>query len=114
MMPHAATRKEAGQMELKPGSRWKSAVCSTEIAVVKRASDIALGCGGHAMIPVGGERPAGAAMANGHAAGTLVGKRYVDADSGLEVLCTKAGCGLLTANGREMAIREPNRLPSSD
>ena len=99
-------------MELKPGSRWKSAVCSTEVAVVRPAADVALGCGGQAMVPAGGERPSGAA--SGRVAGTRVGKRYVDAESGLEVLCTKAGAGSLTANGRDMTVREPKRLPSSD
>jgi hypothetical protein len=102
-------------MELKPGSRWKSAVCGTEVAVVRPAKgDAILRCGGHDMIAIGAERAAGGAVAPGHADGTLIGKRYVDPVSGLEILCTKPGAGSLAVDGRALALREAKRLPSSD
>jgi hypothetical protein len=45
---------------------------------------------------------------------TVLGKRYVDTDTGLEVLCTKAGPGVLSADGRQLTIKAPNALPASD
>jgi len=45
---------------------------------------------------------------------TRLGKRYEDADTGLEVLCTKAGKGSLSLNGRALPVKAPKPLPSSD
>jgi hypothetical protein len=45
---------------------------------------------------------------------TVLGKRYVDTDTGLEVLCTKPGPGVLTADGRQLTIKAPTALPASD
>ena len=101
-------------MDYKPGSRWKSAVCNTEVAVVRPAKDVILQCGGHEMIPIGAERPAGGAPAAGQDGGTLLGKRYADTESGVEVLCTKPGAGSLAVDGRAMGFKEAKRLPSSD
>lgn len=44
----------------------------------------------------------------------MLGKRYVDTESGLEVLCTKAGRGVLSADGRQLTTKAPNALPASD
>jgi hypothetical protein len=44
----------------------------------------------------------------------VLGKRYVDTDTGLEVLCTKPGPGVLTADGRQLTIKAPTALPASD
>lgn len=102
-------------MELKTGSRWKSAVCATELAVVRPPKEaVTLECGGSAVIAIGADRPSDAAVAPAFAAGALLGKRYVDEQSGLEVLCTKGGAGSLVANGRALTLREAKRLPSSD
>ena len=49
-----------------------------------------------------------------HAEGTQVGKRYADPDSGLEVLCTKAGDGSLALGGTRLALTDAKPLPSSD
>ena len=46
--------------------------------------------------------------------GTLVGKRYADEESGLEVLCAKPGPGALVADGREVPVKGAKPLPSSD
>jgi hypothetical protein len=102
-------------MELKPGSRWRSAVCDAEVVVVRPPSAAAtLECGGQAMLPHGTQRPAGAAPSADHAAGSLLGKRYVDADTGFEALCSKPGQGSLSLSGRTLTVKEAKKLPSSD
>jgi hypothetical protein len=103
-------------MELKPGSRWKSAVCTAEVVVVRApAAPASLECGGAPMIAASAERPvAGVEIAPAHAAGSLLGKRYADAESGLEALCAKPGAGSLSVDGRPMAVKDAKKLPSSD
>ena len=102
-------------MELKPGSRWKSAVCDVEAVVVRPPSGpVTLACGGHPMVAHGAERPAGLTLSADQAGGSQLGKRYVDEDSGLEVLCSKGGAGSLTVDGRPIALKEAKKLPSSD
>lgn len=101
-------------MDIKAGSKLACPECSAELVVVKPPSGpIALTCGGSAVVEAGADRPGGG---HGEAAGegTLVGKRYADDDSGLEVLCAKPGPGSLAADGREMPIKGAKPLPSSD
>jgi len=43
-----------------------------------------------------------------------LGKRYRCQICGTEVLCTKAGEGVVTCCGQEMEIQEPRPIPSSD
>ncbi|MBW8813121.1 MAG: hypothetical protein JF588_06810 [Caulobacterales bacterium] len=102
-------------MELKPGSRWRSAVCDAELVVVKPAKiPVTLECGGAPVIPHAEARAEGAAVAADHAAGSLAGKRYADPETGLEVLCTKAGAGSLSIDGRPIGATEAKKLPASD
>jgi hypothetical protein len=102
-------------MELKPGSRWKSVVCDTEAVVVRPPKEAGeLQCGGAAMVPYAAAKPAGAALSAAHADGSLLGKRYADEESGLEVLCSKGGQGSLVFAGRALRVREAKKLPSSD
>jgi hypothetical protein len=102
-------------MQLKPGSRWKSAVCDTEVVVMRPPkSGGQLECGGVAMLTIDSARAAGVKPAAGAEGGTLLGKRYGDTEQGLEVLCTKAGAGALSLDGRPLELRTANRLPSSD
>jgi hypothetical protein len=102
-------------MKVTAGSRWKSAVCATEVVVVKGVpQDAEFQCGGKAMLATTAERPAGAAPAAGMDAGTLLGKRYGDDASGLEVLCVKGGGGTLGLDGRALVLRATKALPSSD
>jgi hypothetical protein len=102
-------------MELKPGSRWKSAVCDTEVVVVRAtAGDISLECGGHPMVAHAEAKPAGLALDETHANGTQPGKRFADDVSGLEVLCTKGGKGSLSIGGRPIGAKEAKKLPASD
>lgn len=102
-------------MDLKPGSRWRSSVCDAEVVVVRGCKDpVALECGGHAMTAFGAERPAGLAPSADRAEGVQVGKRYVDEAAGVEVLCSKAGAGSLSIDGRPLTRKEAKALPSSD
>lgn len=99
-------------MELKPGSRWKSAVSAVEIVVVRPpAMPGVLACGGVAVVPHG--TPAGDAPAAPEGE-TQAGKRYHDAESGLEVLCSKGGAGELAFEGRPMMLKDSKKLPASD
>jgi hypothetical protein len=103
------------QLELRPGSRLRSAVDATEVVVVKPpAGPVDLRCGGHPMVPLGSGAGAGAAPSPDHADGTLLGKRYVDADQTLEVLCTKPGDGSLSIGDEPLQTKEAKPLPASD
>jgi len=100
---------------LSPGLRLKSAVCTTEVMVVAAPeAGIEITCGGAPLIEMGASPPSGAAIAEGAAGGTLLGKRYVDAAGVLELLCTKPGKGSLGAGGELLAIKAAKPLPSSD
>jgi len=100
-------------MELKPGKRLRSAVCSTELMVVKApATAIQLVCGGTPMYAPGEAVPVGS-LDPRFATGTLIGKCYVH-DSGLEVLCTKPGDGSLSIDGEILVEKDAKPLPASD
>jgi len=102
-------------MKIAAGSRWKSAVCPTEVVVVKGSgAEAELQCGGVAMLAMNAERPTGVAPATGQDGGTLLGKRYGDDASGIELLCTKGGAGTLSIAGRALVVRAVKPLPSSD
>jgi hypothetical protein len=100
---------------LRPGTRLRSLVCSTEVVVVRApAGEIALTCGGQPMLTPDDPRKADAAPGGADGEGTLLGKRYEDADAGVELLCTKAGAGELAVDGRALVIKGAKPLPSTD
>jgi ketosteroid isomerase-like protein len=102
-------------MELKPGSRWKSAVCDSEVVVVRASkTPCVLECGGHAVVAHAAERPTGLTLAADRSDGTLTGKRYVDDETGVEILCSKGGKGSLSMDGRPLQVKAAKALPSSD
>jgi hypothetical protein len=102
-------------MQLKVGSRWKSTVCDTQVIVVRAPSaDVDLGCGGQPMVPADSDVTPSGAVDPARAEGTLLGKRYVDDEGSLELLCTKAGNGSLTINGAPIGVKDAKPLPSSD
>jgi hypothetical protein len=102
-------------LEMKPGARFRSAVCDTELAVVKAPSEpVDLRCGGQPVLPIATERPGDATPDAGFAEGTLVGKRYTDEAGTLEVLCTKAGSGSLSVADVPLQLKDAKPLPSSD
>lgn len=102
-------------MKLTAGTKIRSAVCSLEAIVIRPPSEEAeLSCGGVAMVAPGSEATGAAQLAEAEAGQALIGKRYVDATSGLEVLCTKGGKGALAFAGRALTPKEAKPLPSSD
>jgi hypothetical protein len=102
-------------VQLTTGSRFRSAVCATEVVVVKSPpDDVELWCGGKPMFVAGASGPAGGGPEPGHDRGSDLGKRYASEDVGLEVLCTKGGSGTLSVAGAILEIRQAKPLPSSD
>jgi hypothetical protein len=102
-------------MDLKPGTRWASQVCDTEVIVVRAPkAAVALECGGNPMAPVGSDAAPGLTLDPSFGQGTLIGKRFVHDDSGLELLVTKAGQGNLAVDGAVLPLKEAKPLPSSD
>lgn len=91
------------------GKRFYSAASTVELIVVKGA-EVLLACAGEPMLEARAEQGSGAAQGEQIA----IGKRYTDEESGLLVLCTKAGPGPLTADGRELHLLAAKPLPSSD
>ncbi len=98
---------------LKPGSRFTSDVCTTEVIVVKGAGEADLRCGGVPMASAGSASGAGTPV-SGADGGTLMGKRYVDAEETVEVLCTKPGDGSLGLGDTLLDLKEAKPLPASD
>jgi hypothetical protein len=100
---------------LKLGSKYRSAVCGTQIMVIRTAPDVAgLWCGGVPMIGPGDDTAAGGSPADGFADGTLIGKRYIDEADRIELLCTKGGQGSLSLGPERLLVKQPKALPSSD
>jgi hypothetical protein len=100
-------------VDLKAGTRLRSAVSEVEVVVIKAAGDVDLRCGGTPMVEGSGEAPTsdGGSAPEGSVA---LGKRYVDDDDTLEVLCTKAGAGELAVGDRPLLLKSAKPLPSSD
>jgi hypothetical protein len=96
---------------MKPGTRLKSAVCDTEVMVI-RCGDGEIQCGGAAMVEAKTANT-GEPSAD-YAAGTLMGKRYVDAAGVYELLCVKPGKGSLSVNGETLVTKDAKPLPASD
>lgn len=102
-------------MEIKPGSRWKSAVCEAQMVVVRPPKQTGeLQCGGAAVLDLADATAPGGDVHPDFSGGVLVGKRYTDADSGIEVLGAKAGKGSLAFDGRALQLKEAKPLPASD
>ena len=101
--------------QMKPGTRLRSAVCATEVMVVAAQKDmpIELSCGGQPMLDVSADA-AGGTPAPAFSSGTRLGKRYVNEEGTLEVLCTKPGAGSLSSEGVALKIKGAKPLPSSD
>lgn len=102
-------------MKLRPGQKLHSAVCGAQVVVVRAPSTaVEVGCGGAPLLDDGQEPHGSAVLDAGLGEGPLLGKRYADDESGLEVLCTRAGEGSLTVDGRPLTVKGAKPLPSSD
>jgi hypothetical protein len=109
-------------MRLKVGQTLRSRTDQTAVIVVRAAAEeVEVTCGGWPMADMpdasGPPGPPGAGRqppADHAAAGTQLGKRYVDASGAIELLCVKPGRGTLAVNGAPLAVQTPRVLPSSD
>jgi hypothetical protein len=96
---------------MKPGMRLKSAVCDTEVMVIRGTAAV-VECGGAPMVE---ERPAQRGNLDpAFAQGTRIGKRYVDAAGSIELLCVKQGQGSLSLSGVPLDVKDAKPLPPSD
>ena len=97
---------------LTTGQRLKSAVCGTEIMVISAPpDDLDLRCGGEPMGEDGGN---GGSVSPSFSNGTTIGKRYVNEDGKLEILCVKPGDGSLSLGDTELKIKDSKKLPKTD
>jgi hypothetical protein len=89
-------------------------VCETEVVVVKVGTGGELTCGGVPVVPLDAAVDGRAPVGDGLDGGTLLGKRYCDEASGVEILCVKPGVGSLGIDGRLLELKTAKALPSSD
>lgn len=102
-------------MEIRAGSRLKSTVCDTEVIAVKApGADLDVHCGGAPMVDAGTAVDEKGTPSDDAAEGTQMGKRYVNDDESLELLCTKPGAGSLALDGAALVLKESKPLPASD
>jgi hypothetical protein len=100
--------------QLKVGTKYRSAVCDTQVMVIRTVAEpLDLRCGGAPMAGPG-EEPTPSAADPAFADGTLIGKRYIDETDRLELLCTKGGKGTLSLGEAKFLVKQPKALPSSD
>ncbi len=101
-------------MEVKAGTRLRSAVSEAEVIVIRATGvDVELTCGGVPMVE-GDDAAAGQRAQADDEGSVVLGKRYVDEDDTIEVLCTKPGTGTLALGGRPLVLKGAKPLPSSD
>jgi hypothetical protein len=103
-------------VKLKPGTRLRSQVDSTEVIVVKSpADDLGVACGGQPMVDVAAAREPALAATGDPAEGTKLGKRYtLGGNAALELLVTKPGKYGLSVDGTPLVLKEAKPLPASD
>ena len=98
------------------GARLRSAVCTTEVIVIRLDDSTAdIECGGVPMVQIAGA-PAtlSGSPRPGFDQGSLLGKRYGSSGDPVELLCTKAGAGSLSIGDQVLDQRKAAALPSSD
>ncbi|CAN5587928.1 hypothetical protein BH10ACT2_BH10ACT2_15870 [soil metagenome] len=102
-------------LPLKPGTRLFSTVCSTELIVVKAAgTPVDVTIGGAVPVLASADRSGDGAVVPEFGGGAAMGKRYVDAEGAIELLCTKPGDGLPAVNGVLLHIKDAKAMPASD
>ncbi|GAA2848648.1 hypothetical protein GCM10010472_01960 [Pseudonocardia halophobica] len=100
---------------MKVGERFRSQGTTAQVIVMKGTDkDIQLSCAGAAMVGLGSPAEAAGAPPVETGEPLIVGKRYIDDESGVEVLCTAAGGGPLQIDGRTLVTAVAKLLPSSD
>lgn len=102
-------------IQVKTGMRLRSAVCGTQVVVVRAtAGELELCCGGVPMLPIDAAVADGTSARPGYAEPTALGKRYTDPEERIEVLCTAAGESALSLGSVKLAVKAPKPLPASD
>ena len=97
----------------KAGTKLSSRVCKAQIMILRApAAELEISCGGAPMQD--GDPDTLGDINPDLAAGTLAGKRYVDAEESMEFLCTRAGDGTIAVNGTPLTVKQAKQLPSSD
>lgn len=98
---------------LKSGAKFKSVACDTQVMIIRGLpGEHELSCGGAAM--VGPAEAGSAALDADKAEGTGMGRRYVNGDETMELLCVKGGAGTLCLDGEKLEPKQAKALPSSD
>ena len=103
-------------VELKPGARFRSAVGDTEVVVIKAPADpVDLRCGGHPVVPIGDEPPAGltaeAGIRRGHARSASATSTAPTSSS---CSARRAGSASLSVGTELLVLKDAKPLPSSD
>lgn len=99
----------SGSEALTPGLMLRSTACAVQVVVIRApTTQVNLTCGGQPLTTADGSGP------RETAGEVLLGKRYVDEESGLELLCVRSGAGPLAADDRELTVKTAKPLPSSD
>ena len=100
---------------VKPGTRLYGAACATEAIVVKAPGEpVDIRIGGHPALLDPNDRREGLEVTTLAEAKPAMGKRYVDPDGTLELLCTKAGVGALAVGDQLCVQKDAKPLPASD
>jgi hypothetical protein len=98
---------------IKVGQKLSSNTCDTQVMVIKSpAGEHLLECGGVEMSATAAAEKA--ELNPAQAEGSLVGKRYVNEDESIELLCVKPGKGSLFIDGVALQPKQAKALPSSD
>ncbi|UYP18816.1 hypothetical protein OED52_19640 [Rhodococcus sp. Z13] len=102
-------------MILEVGQSLASSVDPTTVVVVRAPKDdVRVTCGGREMVVGKKGEGDGSSIDPAHVGGAQLGKRYVDEETGVELLCTKPGTGRLELDGRVLPLKTAKPLPSSD
>jgi hypothetical protein len=100
---------------MKVGERYQSPSTAAQIIVMRAPSqDVEITLAGEPVVLLDPTAVPSAAGAVDGDEQLQVGKRYVDEESGLELLCTTAGAGPLVVDGRSLTTAAAKLLPSSD
>ncbi|MET0894615.1 MAG: hypothetical protein ABWY80_02065 [Acidimicrobiia bacterium] len=101
---------------MKVGSRYRSKNTTVQVIVVRATdTDVVLACAGEQMEELDAPRAITSEAPKGSDDEMiLLGKRYVDEETGVQVLCTAPGIGPLSLDGRPLTLAEAKLLPSSD
>lgn len=103
-------------MKPRIGTTLTSTVDPTNVVVIRwGGEDHEVTCGGAPMVDAKGPDAGAVGTPDpDRQGGTGLGKRYVDAALGIELLCTKAGQGTLEVGGAPLLLKDAKPLPASD